>query len=55
MDNKRDVSPELRTFLNSKEFGPLAKFFILLRMGTILESRDSATQKRVWTELKEKL
>lgn len=55
MDNKKDFSSELQAFLNSKEYGPLAKFFILLRMGTILESRDCATQKRVWTELKEKL
>lgn len=47
MGNKKQVSLAMQAFLKNKEYSPLAKSFVLLKLDAYYRANDEETKRRI--------
>ncbi len=47
MGNKKQVSLAMQAFLKSKEYSPLAKFFVLLKLDAYYRANDEEAKRLI--------
>ena len=55
MEKPNKVYLSVKEILGSKEYDPLTKFFMLLRMDSIIRAENNETKQRIWNKVESKM